>query len=402
VSPATQVFSCADGATEVPRVLAAICDTVPVMRWLVLLLAGCSSILGIDDFRLGDAGVGGEFCAGPDGWKICLAATPEETYLLSSALNLRTGDVAGNGANAECLKTIPTSWTLGAQSPACIIVASDVLIKADILVSGQRPLVIVASKSITIEGLLDVGSHGPSTRGAASPSSECKTPSPSAGDSSTGASGGSGGSFISTGGNGGRGSANLSGGVAASADAKPTTLRAGCNGEEGGLGTTTTAASGGAGGGAVYLVASDTINLAAGGGITANGAGGQGGQSLAGGGGGGSGGMIVLHAKTITGTNGTLTASGGGGGGAGNSASFGMAGKDPQPKNPSDTALGGLGASGAGAGGNGFSATTAVGNGRDVTVGSSGGGGGGGGGSGLIMANVAPTGVTTSPDRSGF
>ncbi|HLL21752.1 MAG TPA: hypothetical protein VK427_06460, partial [Kofleriaceae bacterium] len=256
------------------------------MRWVaVLLLSGCSSIIGIQELELGDAATkdgNGEFCAGPDGWKVCLPAAPTETYSLSSALNLGTGDIDGTNANGRCLKTIPTSWAAGGQGPACIIVASEIVIKADIVVSGQRPLVLVAAKSITIEGLLDVGSRGTSARGAASPSSACKNPSSPASNSANGAGGGAGGSFLSQGGNGGRGSANLAGGMAAAATVKPTMLRAGCNGEAGGKGSTTTPGPGGLGGGAVYLVAGDSINLAMGG-ITANGAGGQGGQTLGGG-----------------------------------------------------------------------------------------------------------------------
>lgn len=368
---------------------------------VVMLLSGCSSILGIEDFKVGDGGTTGNemmeqgYCLGPTGWRVCVDAMPTMPRSLDSALNFDT-------SNSPLCSTT-ADWASPGQPPACFIVGSSVTFSApSIQGSGSRPLVIFASDTITISSQLDVGSHliqGMTTRGAGAPSMACVAPMP-AGNTSAGAGGGgAGGSFTTKGGDGGNSSTTgIMGGRAAAADsAGPAVLRAGCSGGKGGDGGDVGGAPG-VGGGAVYLVAGNRIVIN--GFINASGSAGIGASRLGGGGGGGSGGMIHLHAPMIGGNGGVLVANGGGAGEGGDANNPGVSGSDPVPGMPQMTPLGGNGNSVGGAGGNGF-----VFNPPNVTMATAGvagspttaaGGGGGGGGGGFIRANVTTT-LTSSP-----
>ncbi len=369
-----------------------------MMRWVaVVLLSGCSSILGIDDFKVGDAGgmnMDGDsgFCLGPTGWRICLQAAPTNApVMINSSLMFDTM------SSPLCAPQQPPSWKAAGHPDACFIVSTQVTFAAPMVQAiGARPLVVFASDTISVNTQLDVASHGggvPMSRGPAAPSSLCVAPMV-AGSATTGG-GGAGGSFTTKGGDGGNSSSGAPGGRASLPDGTgPTILRAGCNGGVGGNSNELGGAPGG-GGGAVYLVAGNRITVN--GFINASGSAGQGGQRSAGGGGGGSGGMIHLHAPAIGGNGGVLIANGGGGGEGGDANVGGLAGSDPQPQMPGMTPLGGnnpncIG----GAGGNGYAGPPATaGGGGPATAAAA--GGGGGGGAGFIRANIMLPSLTSSP-----
>jgi hypothetical protein len=374
------------------------------MRWAAIWLAGlsgCSSILGIDDFKLGDAGGGdmeggNEYCLGPTGFRVCLAEAPTGApFTIPASLTFDTG------TSPQCASVQPASWKMASQPDACFIIAPQITISGNqVQAIGARPLVLFASDSITITTQLDAASHNvTSVRGPASNAAACTAGTMGPGGSTTG--GGGGGSFLTRGGDGGNSSGNTAGGRASAADqSAPTLLRGGCNGK---LATTNVAGvpggDGGAGGGAVYLLAGNRITIN--GFINVSGAAGGGGQPGAGGGGGGSGGMILLHAPAIGGNGGVLIANGGAGGGAGGGGGqSGQPGSDPSPQMPTMQALGGTPGSGAGAGGLGFAGSAPATIGQNAAAGATGGGGGGGGAGGYIRANIAPSNITSSPTVS--
>ena len=371
------------------------------MRWVVssvLVLSGCSSILGIEDFKLADAGTDTRpdgdmgFCLGPDGWRVCLPNEPEMPRTVTESFTLPT-------QGPICAPVQPPSWKAAGQPDACFVIGSDITFAAPtVQATGERPLVIFASGTIHISTQLDVSSHS-NVRGPGVPAAACVPPQPPGStSSSTPAGGAAGASFMGRGGRGGVSSANVAGGVPAGADSSgPNLLRAGCNGGLGGASGNGIAGAGGAGGGAVYLVAGKEIVID--GFINASGTGGGGGGLNAGGGGGGSGGMIVLHAPVIRGNGGVLIANGGGGGGGGGSQQSGARGADPSPQMPALPASGGVGPGGAtaGAGGSGFAGTSLAKDGNGGPASTAVAGGGGGGAQGYIRANVMPSQIMQSP-----
>lgn len=367
------------------------------MRCLVVgLLCGCSSVLGIEDFTVSDAGGSDSshgLCLGPGDWQICLPDEPTAPRAFTSTLPLSTSD-------AEiCREVQPAGWTERHQ-PACFVVASDITISAELRAQGTRPLVLFASKTITLTQPIDVSG----VRGKLRPAGVDLTANDSiCGDltlASGQAHGGAGGSFMFKGGDGGKAS-TLGGfiGRAAEPDVnKPSALRGGCPGGAGAIGTS--GGGGGGAGGAVYLVAGESIMIN-GTYINASGGAGGGGQTSGGGGGGGSGGMIVLHAPTIGGVGGMLVANGGGGGGGGSTGAGGLPGEEVAAEMPDTSAQGG-GASGTGGGGGrGYARVRTASSGVDAAVGgAAGAGGGGGGGGGFILAPTNS--LTTSPAATSF
>jgi hypothetical protein len=371
-----------------------------MMRWVaVVLLSGCSSILGIDDFKVGDAG-GGEsmdgdtgYCLGPPGWRLCVPTMPTTPRMIDSSLQFDTENSPLCFTGAQ-----PAAWKAAGQPDACFIIGGSVTFAApQIQASGRRPLVVFASGVIAINTQLDVASHLTSVIvGPSSPSALCGAPQPAGnGANNNPGAGGAGGSFGSKGGDGGNSStATILGGRSAAAAAAPMILRAGCNG---GVGGNASEMGGppGVGGGAVYLVAGERITIN--GFINASGSAGEGGGRNGGGGGGGSGGMIHLHAPVITGNAGVLIANGGGGGEGGDGSLDGLDGRDPTPSMPDAPALGGTSTNAGAPGGNGSARSTPAAGGANGPAGAVGAGGGGGGGAGYIRVNVMPTQVQASP-----
>jgi hypothetical protein len=329
-------------------------------------------------------------CLGPDGWSACFRTIPKGDHVLPTELDTST-------SSTNCSAT-PDSWLESGQPDACFFVGEHVVVSEPVVVTGSRPLVIVAS-TIDVEptGSLDAGSYSlRMVRGAGSPSEKCR---PVAQEATTSAAhiggGGAGGSFVSGGGDGGDAdnSAALGGRAAPVTGATPATLRAGCDGERGGEGTTL-AGIPGAGGGAVYLLAGTAININ--GYINASGApggsgigGGSGGYHN-GGSGGGSGGMIVLFAPTITAATGVgVIAAGGAGAAPGGTDLPGQGGAEADPAYPQAPVNGGDGGA-CQDGARGYDPTTMNTSGRPGAPGSGPcGGAGASGGGGYIRSNVA-------------
>jgi hypothetical protein len=330
-------------------------------------------------------------CFGSGLVRICLLALPTQALTISAPTQIDTSDT-----------TMCTAVASGGDG-YCVVVAANITISARLRGAGPRPLVLLATGTITTmgQGLIDVGSHrtraqGEPEDGAGVTSTVCTT-----GMNPTNSGGGAGGSFAGTGGNGAAGAANgnSTGGMPAG-PAAITALRAGCPGQDGnGNGNGSNKGTGGHGGGAVFLLAGTSIVI--GGGINAAGEGGAPGtDNTSGGGGGGAGGMIGLDAPSVTALSLLLANGGGGGGGSGQNVT-GVAGADPTSV---AAAAGGNGAENllGGDGGDG-SATAAAGPGGAGHAGVNnsgfrGGGGAGGGGAGVIKAPAnASLGTSVSP-----
>jgi hypothetical protein len=274
----------------------------------------------------------------------------------------------------------------------CVLTGTTITITATLRATGSKPLVLIASDSLTISvtGSIDVGSHrgaNPETGANSDPATGC-----AAGTAPGTRAGGAGGSFAGAGGNGGDGGNGGSGGQRGNPSGPVSQLRGGCAGQDG---EGTNRGVRGHGGGAVLLIAPSIDHSGA---INAAGEGSSAGtDNSSGGGGGGAGGMIVLDATTITG-NGLLLANGGGGGEGSGTDTAGENGADPIG---TGAALGGNDGSGNGGNGGNGSAGAAGGGGgggaNGTNGGTPGGGGGGGGGAGLIQAR---TGQNLGPNVS--
>lgn len=272
----------------------------------------------------------------------------------------------------------------GSEENLCVVAATAISIDAgqQLRAVGPRPLVLLATTALTIDGTLDASS------GAAGANPAACTP-PSA---ANGGQGGAGGSWQGRGGSGGGSVSGL--GPASAPGTTTVALRGGC---AGGSGAGSSPGAGGNGGGAVYLIAA---SIAVNGSINASGQGGRRGTDAGGGGGGGSGGFIGFDSPAVTvAAAASVFANGGGGGEGGTPNHNGNSGTTPS--DPSAASGGSGGANHGGNGGSGAAGTTLDGsNGRSGGTcnrsGSS--GGGGGGGAGLIYVYPAQMlGGTVSP-----
>jgi hypothetical protein len=370
-----------------------------------LLLAGCSfhSSSAPTDGQGSDGGMidgatDGEIDAPPDVppdaprqdfgtgvWTVHVSTLPTEGVPLPGSIQTDTSTLCSTDA----------AFVDPSQPDACFIVGTTItMTTATTNVRGDRPLVLVATDSVTIDQKLDVASHRGQNMGPGGNWSGCGSPGSGA-DHSTGGGGGAGGSFITKGGDGGAGdNGNASAGTAANSLGMPAFLHGGCPGSHGGNGSQNAAGIAN-GGGAIYIVAANAITVS--GLVNASGSGAVGGGHASGGGGGGSGGMIVLSAPQIDAT-GAMLANGGGGAGGGDNNSNGMNGSDEMIGMPLVPPPGGNGPGGAGgAGSTNGTAGTGAGDGP-----SNEGGGGGGGGAGFIGINVAVTGGTYTPSPTMF
>lgn len=342
-----------------------------------------SADAGVDSKIFMDAAIDsppGQFCFGANNplVKPCFATNPTGTVTLSADFNTDTG---------------PCDTTLNSIA-ACVKSGGDIeLPSGTVHVTGSKPLVLVASGSISIGGTLDVASHIGGQTGAAADGSACHA---STGQSTGG--GGAGGSFGGQGGNGAGTATNATAGGTAGAVVTVTTLQGGCIGQNGNGGAP---GAGGKGGGAVFLIGKTSISIS--GTVNASGAGGGGATSgSAGGGGGGSGGYIGLDSQLVM-VTGNVFANGGGGGQGSGSTTFGNAGSDPAMANTA--AAGGLAGTGGsstygGSGGAGAAGSTLTGT-AGTAGNTAGGGGAGGGGAGIIRVFPSQTlGGSVSPNPS--
>ncbi|MDB4954798.1 MAG: hypothetical protein JWO36_2367 [Myxococcales bacterium] len=302
----------------------------------------------------------------------------------------------------------------------CVLAGTTISVSSAFVAIGSRPLVLVATDSLTVSNTLDVSSTiQPRRKGAGANANGCVSTGMVGTSDMGGGGGGAGGSFGTVGGNGGIGDTNNNfppagvapGGVAAAAQT-PQHLRGGCPGGKGGdgddPGMNPNASPGGPAGdsgGAVALIAHNSITIP--GGVYASGAGGEATPGLSGsnncgltnggfeqgGGGAGAGGMIVIDAPAIT-IAGRVVANGGAGAGGGG-CQGGTSGGDGTTASWNARAAAGTG--GANAGGNAGNGAqgTAIGmttnlNGADNGAGA----GGGAGGLGVVWIEGALTGGT--------
>lgn len=371
--------------------------------WIVVALAGtgCNQLLGIDDLTRIDGGGGAVDAApidsfdSPPAMTCAMLIAPAKCFPSATGMGAVTivGAVntsAGAGGDSRCVSVL-----LSTGPELCAIIGDTIAVPSSgATITGTRPLLLLASTTITVTGVLDASSSIEGTArtgpGSADPPS-CTLPTES-GNGNDGHGGGAGGSFITSGGDGGDGAGQQGRGGANAATALVTTdLRAGCRGSTGGGGTG--GGVGGAGGGAIYLVAGTEIVINNR--VVANGAGGAGATSIAGGGGGGgAGGMIALDAPTVTLTGAAAQVSANGaGGGEGTFSSTARKGNESTVWNVA--AAGGNG--GSAPGGAGGAGSVLAGEGADASDGSTqsgneGGGGGGGGGGGLVWLKGTPGG----------
>jgi hypothetical protein len=320
----------------------------------------------------------GEFCYGTGFVRPCFAAEPSGAQTIAADTTINTDDTA------MCMATTNSSaW--------CVIAGAtiDVNMTFTLKARGMRPLVLVATQSITIAGTLDVSSQLGDMPGAGADATGCN---PGTAPGTSG--GGAGGSFGGKGGD----SQGVAGGGTAGAKLTPSALRGGCPGQNG---NGSSPGTGGHGGGAVYMIATTSIFVS--GTINASGEGGTPGVTgTSGGGGGGAGGYIGLECPSVTST-GVIFANGGGGGEGSGLTTMGATGADPDPLTPSAPAAGGNGNSTIGGDGGIGAASVTLGGGASAatcpgaTQCSSGGGGGGGAGIIHLVPNNPPGGQVSPP-----
>jgi hypothetical protein len=365
-------------------------------------LAPCTCPLGC----LGDSSI----CRGliPSGGFAAKSHASIPALNTSTAINTTVCRVTVNG------KTVNGSLQPAGGGQACVLGLSSLKVGKGVTLSatGDNPLVILVSGSVTVDGTIDIGAKGkvPGPGGAAGGVFPSTGPGQPGGGPGGGKvcscalalgddCGGGGGGFGGAGGAGGKelsGSCtSVSSGGALYGTAALVPLVGGSGGASAGQEQLNDGVgAGGAGGGALQISAQEEIIVN--GAITAGGGGGLAGVlnsatiSPAGGGGGGSGGAILLEAATISGS-GLVAANGGGGAGGGSTAGgAGQAGENGGPK--LGAAKGGAGGTNSGAGGAGGWGTTAAKAGGDGQ--NQNGGGGGGGAAGRVRLNWYQHGTT--------
>jgi hypothetical protein len=322
----------------------------------------------------------------------------------------------GTGFGRTCLTAAPTAariladGTFNTDGPGCTQVTNDLCIvtATDLSIAngttvraiGSRPLVLVATGTLNINGTIGASSLATQPAGAGSSTSPCATPAAATNDTG-GAAGAAGGSFGGAGGSGGTGDINETGlpagpaaGQGAAVAMVPTTIRAGCTGGSGGVGVGLGGA-GGRGGGAIYFIGGTSIMLASTARVFAVGEGGRGANNLGGGGGGGSGGLLGFDAPMIS-FSGLVIANGGGGGEGAGVGTFtnGDAGGDGTATGA--RAPGGVSGTNGGNGGDSSGGGSLDGIGGEA-VNEGGGGGGGGAGVIYIKGTFIAGGATISP-----
>jgi len=338
-----------------------------------------------------------QICFGTGIVKVCLASAP-------------TGDLTSLAGTIDTTNS-PQCAQLASGGDFCVIAATTITLQTALRAIGTRPLVLLASDSITTNAPIDVASHrvaGVDEIGAgADPVGLCVAgAAPQTANGSSG--GGAGGSFTGAGGNGGAGSdlnfnaKGGAGGVVGGANIIVTQLRGGCPGQQGAAGAAVDAGAVGHGGGAIFLLAGSSITVQET--INASGEGGGGGvANVSGGGGGGAGGLIGFDAPSVI-VNGVIIANGGAGGeGSREGTGAGSIGGDGGEATTASAATGGQDIQFGGNGGSG-SGGAAAGSGSSGGLGTAGAGrgagGGGGGGAGYVVAPQSasfPGGASPTP-----
>jgi hypothetical protein len=239
-----------------------------------------------------------------------------------------TGRDAGTGITFTIIDQGPGAPGIGAFSVGTLVVPASVTIRG----TGTNALAIIASGTVTLNGIIDVGAvdsgGGPGAGDGGAAGTAGTGPCP--GRTGSGnffcceacSSGGGGGGFGGSGGEGGDGGESrefdggAGGGTCGTIQLVP--LTGGSGGAGGGIATggPSNPGPGGGGGGALQLTSAELITIGGGGGVQAGGEGG-GPSNIGGGGGGGSGGGVLVEAPTVTLLTNSILAANGGGGGAG-------------------------------------------------------------------------------------
>ncbi len=320
-------------------------------------------------------------CVGSDlnlGVNLCLVSQPTSGITIGSNTIFDTTNGSSTDTQLMC------GALTGSSTPQnlCPIVATTITITntGTLFGLGSEPLVLIATESIDIEGLVNVASQDGGSIGAGMQTG-CS------GESNQGAAGGgAGGSYLGSGGTGGNNDSGGNGGSPGNPIAL-TGLNAGCPGGAGG----STGGGGGAGGG-VVIIATPSLTVGSTGVINASGAAGRGASNGTGrgGGGGGAGGLIVLSVSSslLLGSGAQIYANGGPGGGGSTASTAGSDGSDPNGASSGGSGGGGDGAGGGG--GAGGTRTNTPSNGGNAT-GVGDGGGGAGGATGAIL--IQPTSI---------
>jgi hypothetical protein len=320
---------------------------------------------------------------------ICLTTPPSGDYTVSTPTTVAT--------DTQCTQVVAQSG----GPELCVIAGIHIDISSTLDATGTRPLVLVATTSLAVEGKIDVSSYrlqsggtvvGEHVGAGEASGALCGAPTAGGNDANAGAGGGAGGTFGGQGGAGavGRNGAGGTAGAPATVGPAPTFVRGGCAGTAGGDAGANAGGLPGHGGGAVYLIAGGQIMVS--GVITASAQGGYGGKLGSGGGGAGAGGLIGLDAPQIANT-GTIFANGGGGGEGGGQT--GIGGNGDSALTATTPAAGGTFNTNGGDGGAGSVGTTLTG-GPGLT--NNNGAGAGGGGAGVIYVFPSTNlGGTVSP-----
>lgn len=341
--------------------------------WLALIVPGCGFTPGslgsaVDAADSTDVRVDtppGQVCVGSVLYTECFepASAPTTVYQPAApAQPINTDD------NNNCDEVVPQV----SGPDLCVKRARTITITGDFHFIGERPYVLLATETITVESSSEldfsaVPDGTPPGCGATPGGQDLGAGAPA------GAGGGGGGGFGSTGASGGAGQ-GIGGGGGGGGSGFSNNIRFGCPGAKGGNSSDGDGGAGGRPGGSLFLMAGTSITID--GNLYANGGGGRGGANKAGGGGGGSGGFIGLDAPRVTlNTGADLVANGGAGGEGGGGGAGGSPGEDATRWDVRPD--GGVGNSNGSNGGDGaYMVTTAATNGG---MNADGGGGGGGG-----------------------
>lgn len=364
--------------------------------WLTVALVsgGCNALLGIEDLTIVTDG-GTSDGAGDGAAETCYGTLISACFTPPGPSDVALGSTFDTTTDPRC-RTV--SQPNGPD--VCALHASSFSIATGgLVVTGGRPLMLVATGAIVVANPIEVGSEATRAGPGANPANPaCLTPMAGTDGGNDGAGGGAGGSFGTVGAAGGTGSDTGGAGANPTGAPQPIAgLRGGCLGSAGGRangGNANDAGAAGNGGGALYLFAGTSISITAR--VNASGAGGRPAtDNHAGGGGGGSGGMIALEATAISidGPGGEVFANGGGGG-EGTRDTAATRGLESTAWDVAGS--GGTGGSGEGGdGGGGAIEGTPATVGQNGTGGNNneGGGGGGGGGLGVIKLKIPPTGA---------
>ncbi len=356
-----------------------------------------------------------------------IAPSNVEAALLDQGTRDLVIEVAASFDTTACSATMADARVVRQRdgSEVCALVVRNARITAAgaLRVFGLRPLAVLASGDVEIEGTLDLSARGPERGPGGGAGGTAAAPDGSGVTRGLGGStngiysdgGGGGGGLCSPGGRGGAGGL-ASGGVRS--DGLPGQLEPLTGGGGGGLGpggarpiSTGNAGFGGGGGGAIQISARGTLRVR--GRIFAGGGGGGAGLpderfvNWGAGGGGGGGGGILLEATTLRIEDSASLLASGGSGGSGSSMGVmpapGVDGRDatmPRPGGVGSGMFGSTGgASGAGASPGGMDGASNLADGAN--------GAGGGGGAGCIVLRATggaarPAGATLSPSTTGL